>query len=388
MNPLSPVFAIIIYSIAFITAYLISLKYGIRHGNERYENIDALRGFLGLGVFVCHAHVWFQYLQTGVWDFPKSNLYNHLGRTSVSLFFMITAFLFISKLLNTNEKKFDWKALFISRFFRLAPMYFVSIAILLLIVLTMSHWEISVGVVPFVKQLFCWGTFTILGSPEINGNHYTNIINAWVIWSLPFEWFFYFSLPLISLLVLKTKPSKFYIIVSLIFVICFFKIKGANIQHMLSFMGGGIAPFIIKYGSAKIKYSSWAFSILIVILLGIILQYESIGLTCKFLIIIVFNLIALGNNLFGILKSSTLKFLGEISYSTYLMHGIILFTVMYFCLGFERAAGLSATAYSWAIFIITPIVVLVSFFMYRFIEKPCMLVSSSKPSSDSYRMTA
>jgi peptidoglycan/LPS O-acetylase OafA/YrhL len=92
--------------------------------------------------------------------------------------------------------------------------------------------------------------------------------------------------------------------------------------------------------------------------------------TCK--ILIIFTLIALGNNLFGILKSSTLKFLGEISYSTYLIHGIIIFIVMYFYYNLEEAKNLSPTQFWTSIFIITPIVVITSFLSYKNIEKPCM----------------
>ena len=63
MHPLNPIFAIIIYGIAFITAHLISIKYKIINTNVRYESIDGLRGFLALGVFIHHAAIWHQFLQ-------------------------------------------------------------------------------------------------------------------------------------------------------------------------------------------------------------------------------------------------------------------------------------------------------------------------------------
>ena len=374
MHPLSPIFAIIIYGIAFITAYVISLKYKIINTNVRYESIDGLRGFLALGVFIHHGAIWHQYLQTNRWDSPKSNLLSHLGQTSVAFFFMITAFLFISKLVNAKDKKVDWNVLFLSRFFRLVPMYFVSILALIIIVFIVSNWELWVGIETLAKQIFCWETFTIFGDPDINENVYTNIINAGVVWSLPYEWLFYFSLPIISLFILRKNTSIFYLIVSLVFVYGYYKIKYIDPTHLFSFLGGAISPFLIKYGPKKIQYNSAIFSLIILFCFAgiIIFFYNSGDFVCKLLIIIIFNLIVLGNNVFGILKSATLKFLGEISYSTYLIHGIILFIVMYFTYGLQEAANLSPSKYCIIIFVTTPFVVSISFLTYKTIEKPFM----------------
>ncbi|MGG5209827.1 acyltransferase family protein [Chryseobacterium sp. MIQD13] len=375
MNPLNPFFAIVIFLIVFGTAYLINLKYKFSNDNVRFETIDGLRGFLAFGVFIHHSAIWFQFLQIKSWELPKSNLYSHLGQTSVSFFFMITAFLFVTKLLNTN-KEIDWNAIFISRFFRLVPMYFVSLLVLVLIVFIISNWELKVTFTELVKELFYWVTFTIFGTPSINTYSNTSIINAGVVWSLPYEWLFYFSLPVISLLMLKKVNSIMYLIISIIFIVLFYKFKGANIHHFLSFAGGAISPFLIKYGPKKIKYDSAFFSIIILLCLASILYFPTPNsFYCKFLIIVIFNLVVLGNSIFGILKNSTLKFLGEISYSTYLIHGIILFIVMYFIFGFEKATSLSPTEFCITIFIITPLVVLASFLSYKKIEHPFMVYS-------------
>lgn len=386
MNPLSPIFVVTIYGIAFFTAYLISLKYKIYYSTSRYENIDSLRGFLGLGVFIHHSAVWHQYLNNGLWELPNSNLFSQLGQTSVSLFFMITAFLFISKLLNANEKEIDWKALYISRFFRLVPMYLFSIFILILIVLIISNWQIKVSVFLLVKNIIYWLTFTILNGPDINGSIYTGIINAGVVWSLPYEWLFYFSLPLLSLFIIKEKPDKSIILMSLVLVVAFSLKKYVDPHHLLSFFGGAITPYLMKYSSPKIKYNSGIFSIVILMCLISILFFKTTNyLICKLLIIIIFNLIALGNNLFGMLKSSILKFLGEICYSTYLIHGIIIFILLYFGLGFEKAKNLTLTEYSLTFVLITPLVVLLSFLGYKFIEKPFMKINKKPKQNEVHK---
>jgi peptidoglycan/LPS O-acetylase OafA/YrhL len=88
------------------------------------------------------------------------------------------------------------------------------------------------------------------------------------------------------------------------------------------------------------------------------------------LLIIIFTAIALGNSFFGMLKNPTLKLLGEISYSTYLLHGIILFIAIYWGVGLEDAGKLSVYQYYLLILSITPLVVVISYLGFRFIEKP------------------
>ena len=371
MDPLNPIFALIVFLIAFATAYLITRKYNIENVSSRYETIDGIRGFLALGVFIYHSAVWFQYLHIDVWDVPQSNLYIHLGQTSVSLFFMITAFLFVSKILNTSNGKIDWNALYISRFFRLVPMYLVSISVLVLIVFIIDNWKVNVSIVSLMEESFYWATFGIIKHPAINDSLYTNIINAGIVWSLAYEWLFYLSLPIISILVLAKKTSLFYTIVSVIFILGFCSVRSVSLHHVLSFAGGAVTPFLIKLKPQKINFSSIFFTVIIILSLILVLTFDTADdFICKLLIILIFNLIALGNSVFGILRNSTLKFLGEICYSTYLVHGIILFVVMYFFIHIEEAKNLSVIEFWATIFVITPLVVVISFLLFRYVETP------------------
>ncbi|MGL2964114.1 acyltransferase family protein [Flavobacterium sp. RSB2_4_14] len=372
MTILNPLFAVILFTIAYLTAYIINLRYkSTENIISRYENIDGLRGFLALGVFIHHSTIWFQYIQIDHWKLPKSNLYTHLGQTSVAFFFMITSFLFVSKLINSAEKGFNWRSFFISRIYRLTPMYYVSIIIIMAIVMTITNWELRVGLIEFLHSIFMWSTYTIIERGSINGFDFTSKINAGVTWSLPYEWLFYFSLPIISLFILKIKPTIFYIGISLFFVLGFFYLHGFEYNPIFSFFGGMVAPFIIKY-YPKINTQNIIFSFIILLCLILIGQFEKANMICKILTAIIFTLVALGNTFFGILKYSTLKFLGEMCYSTYLLHGIVLFVVIYFGIGIEAIKHFSPIQYSLVIFLITPIVVIISFWGYKFVEKPYM----------------
>jgi len=373
MHPLNPFFSIIIFSIAFFTAYLIKLRYKITFPSGRYETIDGMRGFLALGVFIHHSSIWHQYLQTGAWDAPKSNLYIHFGQTSVSLFFMITSFLFISKLINSAEKGFNWRNFFISRIFRLAPMYYFSVSLIFISVMVISHWHLVVEASDLLKSIFSWGIFTINGIPRINNSQFSAIINAGVVWSLPYEWLFYFSLPMISIFLLKAKPEKLYIVISILFLIVFVILHGKKGYPVYPFLGGAIAPFLLKYTSIDQRVKNNFSSVIILISLFFIGQFNTASdKFCIVLIAVIFTLIALGNSLFGVLKNSTLRFLGDICYSTYLMHGIVIFVVFYFGFGLETVKKMTPLQYCFLVFSITPFVVLISFLGFKFIEKPFM----------------
>jgi peptidoglycan/LPS O-acetylase OafA/YrhL len=374
MTPTHILFAATIFIICYITAHVINIRYKLKPKPNRYSSIDGLRGFLGISVFIHHASIWHTFTQTGVWELPKSNLYIQLGQTSVSLFFMISSFLFISKILNSKET-LNWKHFYTSRFLRLGPLYFLSLLLLLLCVMEISNWRLAVDLNTFVISIFKWTGFTIFGEPIINNVYLTPYING-AVWSLPYEWLLYFSLPVFAIFISQKKPSILVVTISLLFIIVFSAYHGYGYHHLLSFFGGAIAPFIKKYNKIKLNFNTIYFSILIALCLFLILQFSSsYSIFCKLLITIVFTIIALGNTFFGVLNTITLKFLGEISYSTYLLHCIILFVIGYYVIGLENLKYYSKIEYCLLIFLIAPIVIFISFLSFYWIEKPFMELS-------------
>lgn len=376
MNALHPSFAISIFLLAFLTAFILNKLFKHPINSKRFESVDGLRGFLAIAVFMHHASIWYPYINTGVWELPSSNLYTQLGHTGVALFFMISCFLFVSKMLQVKDKGFNWNNFFISRFFRLSPLYFFSIAVLVLILLQTDHWAFNTPAPIFAKTLVEWFGFGIFGQNYINNSMLTFVVNAGVVWSLPYEWLLYFSLPVLSILIPKARASIFYILIGVTFVLIFNNIHGIFIEHIFSFLGGAIAPIIMRYNKVKFNINHLFFSLAVIICFGLILTFKSSSNPlCKLVITIAFTIIALGNNLFGLLKSSSLAFLGEISYSTYLLHGMVLFIFFHYLIGMEKMASLSELKYCLVILGITPIVVIVSFLSYQLIELPFMKLS-------------
>lgn len=376
MTPNHPLFAIAVFLIAFLVAYLINLKYQLKSSTHRYENLDGLRGFLAISVFIHHTSVWHNYLQTGDWTEPNSNLFNQLGQSSVAFFFMISSFLFISKLLNFKGKAYPWKSFFIGRLFRIVPLYILSFTLVVLIVGMLSEWTLQGSAIDFFKNLIRWSGLGVLGQPDLNGITYTAIINSFVNWSLLYEWLLYFSLPLVSIFIIKIKPKIYYLLFSLLFIIFAWWYRNLQMEHLLSLIGGALAAIIFKYNTTKIDFNHFFFSMATIGALVMVLQFRTSGNgIAKLFLIIAFTLIALGNNLFGVLKNNTLKLMGEVSYSTYLLHGIVIFITIHFICSLETTQSLSAVEYSWLMLALTPFIMLISFLTYIFIEKPFIVKS-------------
>ena len=74
----------------------------------------------------------------------SAGIYRELANTCVSLFFMITAHLFIGKLLDARMRPIDWTALFVSRALRLTPLYLLAMAALFTLVAVLSGWQLRV----------------------------------------------------------------------------------------------------------------------------------------------------------------------------------------------------------------------------------------------------
>ena len=192
MNIASPLHAIAITLCAALVVFMLSLLSRGRVVSGRFSTIDGLRGYLALFVFIHHSVIWFAYTRTGVWSLPNSNLYILLGQASVSLFFMITSFLFFDKLLVKRKNNFDWIGFFVGRVCRLFPLYIVAMLCLFFLVAIISHGEIKDSPLAILNSLTRWIGFSVLGAPDVNLVN-ANLITAGVTWSLPYEWCFLFN---------------------------------------------------------------------------------------------------------------------------------------------------------------------------------------------------
>ncbi|RZJ08628.1 MAG: acyltransferase [Rubrivivax sp.] len=377
MDAAHPLFALAALLLAFGTAWGLQRRFGAPPALGRYDGVDGLRGYLAFGVFLHHACIWFFYQQGGVWKLPPSQLYAHLGNGSVTVFFMITAFLFFSKLIDARRRPLDWLRLFVSRVLRLVPLYLVVMAALFAIVAVLSTFQLREPAGDVASQALHWLGFTMLGHPQINHVAATTIVTAGVTWSLPYEWFFYGTLPLLALTV-GVVPRWPWLLLGGATLAAMVAWHAAP-NYLIAFSGGILAAWCTRSPAMCRWAGSHAASVVVLALaasVGFLPQVT--GYRVLALLSLAFVLIASGNTVFGLLRHPASRLLGEMAYSIYLVHGLLLFVLFHFALGADRpGASLAASVYwAWALGL-APVLVCVCFASFRFIEAPAMQATAA-----------
>jgi peptidoglycan/LPS O-acetylase OafA/YrhL len=372
ISPTGFILPLLCFLLAVATARLLVHRFGAPGSLGRFVAIDGLRGYLALAVFVSHTGVWYYYLRTGRWQEPPSRLFVHLGQSSVALFFMITGFLFYSKLLDSGRRKIDWTRLYVSRLLRLFPLYLFAVILVFLIVAHLSAGQLHVSRAKLLNTGIHWLIFSILGGPDINGVVNTSTIIAGVTWSLPYEWFFYAALPVLGLPLFVPTPKR-YIVLSIIGVAGFMMLSPFPMR-LLAFAGGIAASLAVRNARlCNLARTQTATLLAVCCLLLTVSLFDTAYAPLPLLLLsVAFVIVACGNTLFGALTNSSSRMLGDMSYSIYLLHGIMLFCAFRLLLGADRSAALSTTQHCAVAILSTPVLIAVSFVTYRVIELPGM----------------
>ena len=93
------------------------------------------------------------------------------------------------------------------------------------------------------------------------------------------------------------------------------------------------------------------------------------------LLSLAFILITAGCSIFGLLNLSVSRFFGKITYSLYLLHGIVLYVIFEIVLGNQAAKEFDTRQHWMIIYAATPITVVLSYLSFRYIERPSMSAS-------------
>jgi peptidoglycan/LPS O-acetylase OafA/YrhL len=328
--------------IVLLSVYLTNKVIKLKITEVKYPEIDGIRGYLAFFVFLHHSYIWSVYLRTNKWEMPMSNLFNHFGQTSVSLFFIITAFLFTTKLLNNKTQDFEWGNYIRSRFFRMFPMYFFSIIFVFIIILFESNFEQKTNAFFIFENVLSWLFFTLGGSTDINEIKNTFVIDAGVTWTLPYEWLFYFLLPLLAL-AFKIKVNLKTIVSYTIISVTIAVLNEVSFANFIPFLGGVLSAILIHYYDLKVQLKKNIFSLIGIslVILSIIFTHRGNKPIPVLISTLFFIIIASGNSIFGFFSSLLSRKLGQITYSIYLTHGIVLFVVFRYLIGFKKASKLS-----------------------------------------------
>jgi peptidoglycan/LPS O-acetylase OafA/YrhL len=383
--------ALICFGISILTAKLIS-----RHNSfsflprrqGRYGSIDGLRGFLAISVLFHHFIITWYWKFSGKWDRPPEDYYQNYGKVSVAIFFAITGFLFISKTLK-NSGNINWIEFYESRIFRIYPLYIFS-TILVNIIIFSSSFKLEVSLGEIIKGYTQWLTFH---QPSGFGNNFlaTKLVIAGVDWTLQYEWLFYILLPIIAIAIVRLgRVGGLFL-----FVVCVYlfnkpmQIDSIDTSLLIFFAVGGLSAYLNRHYKIpdSIIKSKLVSSLAVLAIAFAIFHPITFDSVHVILISLFFILIVLGNDLFGVfsLKSSIL--LGEISYSIYLLHGIVLYLVFSV---FKIAVLKNLSLQEYLIFmpVICVTVILISALTFISIEKPSIDFGRTYPISRMLRSAA
>jgi peptidoglycan/LPS O-acetylase OafA/YrhL len=369
MSIASPAFAVALTLLALLSIRLTFLFEKKSPPPMRFATINGLRGYLAFFVMLHHASIWYVFCRTGSWTLPDSRLFAHLGQASVFLFFMITSFLFYDKLLNSRGRSFDWSAFFIGRFFRITPLYLVVVMFVFLTVGFLSNWRMVENAQQVLIAVGQWLLFTTPTAAPINGVAESNIIVAGVTWSLRYEWIFYLTLPLISLIA-GQRPGLLMLAASIASLIVGWRI-GLNPKYALVFVGGIVASCLVRDARFVRFCEQKIASVLVLICLAIVLQFpNSHQIVPCVVLIVAFCLIAGGADMFGLFLLPTSHRFGELAYGIYLIHGIVLFAAVSFLVGRDVTANMSAPMYWMFVALLALVTLSLAGLAYHYVEKP------------------
>lgn len=342
---------------------------------HEFAALDGLRGFVAFFVFLHHSRFWFNFSHGQAWASSGSPLFVMFGQLSICIFFMLSGFLFTNKLLVSRDKHIDWLGLYVSRFLRLTPLYIFMLVLVLIVVATKTHFVLLESVSLLKSNIQSWLFFTVNGAPDINTLSNTSFIVSGVVWTLPYEWFFYFSLPVIAVFLgVKSKGnSSIWLILSCIFLFEFTR-WGLDLTFFLGFLGGGFASVVVNVKKLKAIFSrpegNW------IVLFGVLGCYGAEPSSNYYIRLVLMSVclafIACGADIFGLLRSKAARALSLISYGIYLLHGIVLYVMFMLILPVDFRMNMTQTEH-WAVVLsCIPIVILIAMLAWYLIELPAI----------------
>jgi peptidoglycan/LPS O-acetylase OafA/YrhL len=264
----------------------------------------------------------------GSWEAPSVSFFNQLGAGSVALFFMTTGFVFYPRVLMGFNAS-HWVAIYTGRLFRIIPLVGVSLAIITCIIAIRTGRSLDYKfLTPALKWVTSWGEPPLLGYED------SGRLNAYVLWSLWYEWLFYLLvLPACAFAIdlMRNKVPTWTVPVLLIAM----PLTASALQIPGS--STGLVPYLPLFGTGMLAYECQARR-----RLAEILCWPTLGVAAAFALAVgmrfwptpygvamplfglFFICVACGNGLGGLLRTSGALVLGECSYGIYLLHGVIL----------------------------------------------------------------
>lgn len=339
----------------FYSSLLISKK-------SRNGELDGFRGILALGVFIYHSNITYFYYKDYIWSGSHSHFLSILGNGSVIFFFIITGFLFWEMILKKNGIP-NIRYFIFQRIKRLVPMFLVSLILIFIIAFIQSEYSYKEIITNFYNKILF---FLHIHSENISvtGIKNLSVINAGVYWTLVYEWKFYIILPILSLFFVNIfKMWKFFpFIVFIIFIIFL------NDNIWLLFILGMISSTIKHKFNFNFENKIFIFFV-IILTVGLFFFEKAFSIGWYIVAFLIFSIIfSLNLKYFSFLNFSALRMLGVMSYSIYLLHGIVLWVSFQVLNSFIDISSISIELFFSVMCLLTIILILICALSFQFVE--------------------
>ncbi len=342
----------------------------------KVKNKNPLNGLRAiLASIVMYSHTYKElYVHSGNdWLYTQSQYFQYFGfgnqainggKIGVAIFFMISGYLFYSLL---NKSSFDSFKFLKQRFKRIFPLYFFIITFCFL-----YNYKFF-NSLSLLDKTFEYFKFLIFFGDNTNITKMTSGVE----WSLKLEILMYFTIPVLFYLFhnVKNKISKHILI--FMSVIAVFLISYIIRMYFEFYIDPRAALcFYVGYVALDIKnekiltfIKSKTFSVISLLFLtsaffvtAFNFYYLYLIFACSFIFLAAVN----GNDIFGFLMNEQIQKLGEISYSIYLTHGVLLFFLMKVADTFISFGTIGSVSFIFIHFLLT---FLVSVLSYKYIEQ-------------------
>lgn len=353
----------------FIICYLLSRVDVLPHVTKssigkRYYYLDGIRGLAA--ICVINAHIW-RITSNGMTfnGFNTNSSYAGLmGSFGVQIFFCITGFLFFDQMKKKNYE-IDWQRFFIARIKRLVPLYVFSITISVIMMLIIGGISrIGISDIYNIFKLYHFGFSGNGGGGTIAG--YNPAMLTASIWTLPYEWRFYLLMPIMTIM-MKSNRAILPAIALLSLVITFgHDGAGVWVYFVIGAVSSSLVNVRLNQGIRIISFIAF----LILSCLYFYLDHSLYGVVSYLLIGGVFTALLISKPRF--MSSKVFIYMGEISYSVYLNH-LIVIVILSFVFG--KLLEFKNVEVSVAILIyllVSASVCICSVLTFKYIEHPFM----------------
>lgn len=313
---------------------------------SRIQSVQYLRGLAALGVVLCHYGAYMQFNPVLAASF-------NFGQTGVHVFFLISGFIIVLSLIRENYKPSQFFKFLLKRSIRIDPPYYVTIIITILLFQYLAYISPVKNDFKIIPQQVIAHLLYII--PFTNYHFYSHIF-----WTLCIEFQFYLLIGIFYFLV----DNKYY---KICFLILFSLASLINWPTDRSYLVFTYSPIFALGISLTTAYSklNWA-TIILPSLLLLLIGYE-FGMGILVLLLVTCIII-----LFFRSDIPQLSFLGDISYSLYLTHFLVIIVVLRI---FSRLRiNLNQHQLFWLLLEVLA-AVLFSYFFNQIIERPAQFFS-------------